>query len=383
MKAIVNLVLVVVIATAGAAALSALVSTRSEVVLTPPEERPLLVEVLQVEPSPVELFAEVFGSVEPGREARLSAEVAGRVAQLAPAAIAGGRVSQGDALVELDRADLEVALVAAEARLEEARAALVREQAEADQALRELQHAGVEDAGPLARREPQVAVARAAVAAAEAQRRRAQLDLERTVLRAPFDALVTAERVELGQVVAPGMSLLDLVSIEAFEVRLPLVDRERALLAPLHVGEIAGPPVLLEVESAGRRVERQARVVRTLPGLDPQSRALVAIARVDQPLRDDAVLRLGDFVRARIRGRRIEQAFLLPEVALRPGDEVWLADDEDRLVRRVVEIAQRRDGLVIVERGLAPGERVIVSALESAPEGRLLEVRAADEDGAR
>ena len=203
---------------------------------------------------------------------------------------------------------------------------------------------------------------------------RAELDLSRTRIAAPFDALVTGELVDRGQVVAPGTPLIELVAVEAFEVRLPLVERERALLGPLGVGDVEGPPVDLTVAGRVGPGRWSGRIVRTLPALDATSRALVAIARVDDPLGGDVPLRLGEFVRATLPGRRLEGAVTLPEAALRDGSEVWIADGQDRLERRPVAVAQRLEGQVVGERGLAGGERVIVSALEAAPVGLPLEV---------
>lgn len=378
MKMILQAVLVAAVVALGLTAKYLLVGARDEVVIEGREERAALVEVITTEFEPVELEVELFGNVEPAREARVSSQVAGRVARIASQAIEGGRVEAGTVLVELDTADLELALVAARARVAEAEAKLVLEEAEADMARMDLERGGVTEPGPLALREPQLAGARAALESARAGVDRATLDLERATIRAPFDALVTAELVERGQVVAPGTPLFQLVATDVFEIRLPLVDRDRALLDPLGTGAIDGPAVELSV-AAGHgspvTVYWQGTITRTLPALDPESRALVAIAEVRAPLDTSPPLRLGQFVRARIAGRTLDDAVILPEAAVRANDVVWLADEQDRLVPTRVRVAKRMADQVVVESGLAADMRVIVSSLDAAPEGLTLEVR--------
>ncbi|MEO0651666.1 MAG: efflux RND transporter periplasmic adaptor subunit, partial [Planctomycetota bacterium] len=267
--------------------------------------------------------------------------------------------------------------IAASAQVAEAQATLAQEEAEADMARVDLERAGVADPGTLALREPQLARARATLASARAALEQAELDLERTRIRSPFDALVTAELVDVGQVVAPGTALFELVAIDAFEVRLPLMARDRALLEPLGVDDVEGPAIQLSLEGHPASPTWPGRIVRTLPTLDGFSRALVVIARVERPLEGALPLRIGEFVRATIPGRRIPAAVVLAEAAVRAGDEVWLASDDDRLERRAVQVAQRIDGNAIVESGLRAGDRVIVSALEAAPDGLALEVKEA------
>jgi RND family efflux transporter MFP subunit len=361
---------------AGGLALAALVQGRAELEPQVRSVQQVPVVVRSVQPAARQLVVETHGTVGAATTASLSAEVRGRVAHLAPELELGARVAAGTVLVELDRRELELTRLAARAEVAASAAALERERAEGQIAERDLERAGVAEPSALARREPQRLGAEAQLAAAEAALARAELDLERTRLSAPFEALITARAVELGQVVSPGAALVQLCAVDAFELAVPLTARDRAALPPLALGLAEGPAATVEVLDGERRGTFVGRVVRTLPELDPRSRALVAIVRVESPLDTGAVpLRLGEFATVRLAGRALPAAVELPDAALRGLDRLWLADGEDRLRQRTVQVAQRVGTTVVIEAGLAAGERVILSPLEAGLEGLELAVR--------
>lgn len=375
---VVQLGLVAAVVAVGAIAVAALVASRPSVEPEPSVQRLPLVQVATVRLEPLTLTVTSQGTVTAADEAVVAAEVAGRVESVAEALRAGALVRAGEVLATLDERDLELALVGARAAVAEAHALLDRERAEAETARRDLEAAGVEEPSPLALREPWLALAEAQVESAAAAVAKAELDLARATVRAPFDALVVARLVEPGQVVAPGTALAHLAGTERFEVLLPLSTRDRRELEPLDVGVVDGPDVRLVAEVDGRPATFAARITRTRAELDPRSRTLGAIATIDAPLEQGAApLRLGSFVEARIAGRRIDGAAALPIEALRGPDEVWVVDAGGRLRRRTVAVAQRSGRRAVVESGLAAGELVVISELDLVVDGMRVDVDAA------
>jgi len=158
-------------------------------------------------------------------------------------------------------------------------------------------------------------------------------------------------------------------------VRLPIPDEELAhlelSLMPGSNGE--GPPVTLSADFAGQRREWQGRVVRTEGELDPRSRMVHVVARVDDPYGSSAggsaPLSVGLFVDATIHGRELAGAVRIPRAALREDDRVWVADAKDQLRIRRVEVAQRSRDEVVVKSGLGSGDRIILSSLTAPVEG--------------
>lgn len=351
-----------------------LVSSRPELETAPREIAPPPVRVLTVTPTEVDLGVGSQGSVIPVTEADLVSEVAGTIVWTAESFEVGGFFDAGEVLLRLDRRDYELALASARAALAQAGVGLAREQAEADIAREEWEELGEDgEPGPLVLRQPQLAEARAQVEAALANMRRAELDLERTAIRAPFAGRLRAKRVDRGEFVNRGVPLATIYAVDAAEVVLPVPDSELAFLDLPLGGELGdrGPRVLLRAQFAGGRHEWEGRVVRVGGEIDPATRMVNLIARVDDPYRasgDRPPLSVGLFVDAEVVGRSVESVFQVPRGALVGADRVWLVED-GRLVLRHVGILRADPEVVIVSDGLSAGDRISLTILESAVDG--------------
>ncbi|MBL7007794.1 MAG: efflux RND transporter periplasmic adaptor subunit [Planctomycetes bacterium] len=337
-----------------------------------------LVQVLPIQARDHQLVVYAQGTVEALDPLPLAPEVGGRVVEVSPQLVDGAFCAEGDLLLRLDPADFELSLAAAEARVGQARAALALEQAAADLSIQDWTALVEGEPNALVRREPQLAAARADLAAAEAARDRARRDLDRCQVTAPFDARVEGRRVSLGQVLAPGTVVASLLPTAAAEVILPL-----ALEDLDHLGiDLAcwkvDLPVTLEARIGGALVQRQARLIRSLPTLDPASRMLRTVARIADPFGLDGQrtpIGPGLFVQASIQGEIARGVFVLPRSAILSGDRVHLADDEDRLRTRQVVVLQRGRDEVLIHGGLADGDRVVLTTVPVAAEGMMLEIR--------
>ncbi len=236
--------------------------------------------------------------------------------------------------------------------------------------------------------EPQLAEARAALAAASAGVEQAQTNIGRTELRAPYAGRVQTKQVDIGQVVAPGTPLATIYSVDLAEVRLPLPDAELAYLdLPLgYRGDSAdgpGPEATLRAEFAGATHEWTGRIVRTEGVIDPVSRMIHTVVQVRDPYGRSKPgrppLAAGMFVEAEIEGKTIDNVAVIPRAALRPDGRILVVDDESRLRFREIDVLRAMKETVIVESGLAAGERVCTTPLSSVVEGMKITVR---EEGA-
>jgi RND family efflux transporter MFP subunit len=337
--------------------------------------------VLRVELSTLRLDVESQGTVTPRTEASLVAEVAGSVRSVSPRFQAGGFFRLGEALLTIDDRDYELALASAQAQLAQARVGWAREEAEATLARDEWNELGSGDPNPLVLREPQLAEAQARIAAAEAAVAKARLDLERTRVLAPFTGRVRATRVDLGEFVNRGSPLATLYSVDSAEVRLPVPDPELAFLElPAHAsGDRAGPLVTLSTEFAGAAATWSGRIVRSEAEIDPQTRLVYLVARVDDPygLRTGGAavpLSVGLFVRAVVSGRTFDKVIRLPREAMRGASQVALVDSEGRVRLRDVTVLRAGADEVVVSQGLEPGDQVLLSPLDALVEGMRVDI---------
>jgi len=335
-----------------------------------PAYGPPVVDVVIAAPAVRSLSVETQGTVRPRREIKLVSQVGGRVEQVSPRFAEGGFFAAGEELVKVEDIDYQFAIARAEAQVAAARQRVAEEEGRALQARREWRDLGSDQANALFLRKPQLASARAALKASEADLAAARLDLDRTSLSAPFNGRISEKYVDLGQYVAPGTAIATVYDTDVALVRLPLTGRQVALLdLPLTYDNLpghatAGAPVILRARFANRMWEWQGRIVRTDASIDVNSRVVYAVAEIDKPFArregsERPPLAPGLFVNATIRGRELPGITLLPRSALRSDDSVMIVDAQQRAQVKQVQILQSASSQIWVQ-GLGDGDRVIV-----------------------
>lgn len=353
-----------------------------------PVVRPSAVFVAEARREPVTLSVRARGEVRPLTEIDLTAQVSGLVEWVNPSFVEGGFFEAGETLVRLEDEDYRLAVTRAEAQVAQARQLLVREQAEAELAAEEWAAIGEGEASALTLREPQMADARAQLAAAEASLAEARLHLARTNISAPFSGRVRSKAADLGQFVGAGARIGRVFSTDIVEVMLPLSDGELAQLGiPLAFdarNAQAAPQVVLRAVVAGQPREWTGHVDRTSGAIDPQTRTLAAIVQVEDPYGEaaqaaGAPLAVGLFVEAVLNGREVADAYVLPRGALRGADEIYIARPDRTLEIRRARVLQSTPERVVLIDGVSEGEYVITSAVRGASEG--MPLRLLDADG--
>ena len=330
---------------------------------------------MEAENIPLTIYAQ--GVVEPLTASELITQVNGRVAWVSPNFNAGGFFKQGEPLVKLESEDYEARVGLAEARE-------VRALAEFEHATFELKRmrALVKDQlvsqAMLENAVRQTRLTEAALKEAQINLDQAERDLDRTELRAPFDAIVRSKAVDLGEFVSMGKSLAQLFAADGFEVRLPVLDTQLAYLnlpssieatAPLNSANL--PSVRLSAQYAGAAASWDAQLVRSESEIDRRSRMVTLVARVSGTR--DALsanpLPVGAFVNAEIEGITLENAFQLPRSALRQDNQVLVVDEESRLRFRDVGIARYEQDRILIQSGLKDGDIVNISPIQAVVDG--------------
>jgi len=357
-----------------------LVAAREEAVGETPAPEVPTVEVATLTAERVPVTIACTGRIEPVSRLEIASQLAARVARIGDDFRVGRRVEAGALLFELDDTDARLAEARALAALSEAEAALQLEEAQAETAIAEWRLVGEGEPGPLVRREPQLAAARAAVASAQVQIDQARTDLGRTRVTAPFAGRIASRDADLGQYLVPGQVVGQLIGEDGWEVRLAVSGADQPFLE--RPDGDAAPKVELELGDTRQRVD--AALVRVAPEVDPRTQTLLAFARIDA--QDTAVAArygAGSFVHARVEGRVLEDAFVLPRSALRGNDTVLVIGAASQVFRRPVEVARRTSDSIVVTAGLAAGERVVVSDLAIAADGMVVEIAGSTAEGAR
>lgn len=370
------------------AATAGMVKLREEPAQSEPTETVLLVETMQPAARSTRITVQSQGTVEARTRTSLVAEVGGKVVAVAPSFVAGGFFRKGDVLLQLDDSNYRAALSRAEAALATARSALELERGQADVSQREWDRMAPEQQARISGkdlylRKPQLAEAEARLEAAEADLEEARRNLAKTSINAPYDGLVSSKNSDIGQFVNAGTTLAETFAVDYAEVRLPIPETKLAFLdLPAAVrdgaGSEAGPEVELVSNMGGREYRWHGRLTRTEGVLDTRTRVLYSVVQVEDPYglygtERDEPLRIGTYVNASIAGRELEDVFVLPRHTLQTGNIVWVADQENRLRSRQVEVVTVNGDDAYVSAGLLPGDRVVVTRMENPLNGMAVE----------
>lgn len=358
--------IVVILLAAGGAL--ALISTKPE---PPRAQKPLegtLVEVIEVEADRYEVDLHAKGTVLPAQEIVLQPELSGRVIWQSPELVAGGRFRDGEPILKIDPRDYQLAVESIRSQVRAARLDLRLEQRRGEVAKREWNAFGdieaSDDQRALAQREPQLDTAKLALKAAESSLRKAELDLARTTLRAPFNAMVVSESVDPGQLINAQTSVARLVGTDEFHVQVSVPVASLKAMR-IRTAEDSGSAAEIVQRVGAERIERKGEVIRQLPDLDPGGAMARVLVSINDPLGSGTglPLLLGSFVDVAVSAAPIEGAVKVPRAALRGGNTVFVMNDDDLLEIRAVRIAWTEPDVVLVTGGLGPRERVVISRI--------------------
>ncbi|MCZ4339360.1 efflux RND transporter periplasmic adaptor subunit [Shewanella colwelliana] len=335
-----------------------------------------IVDVTTVTQQTVSLNLPSYGVVTPKNKTQLVTEVQGRMLAISDSFVAGGVVKRGDKLAEIEPSDYEADLMQAQATLAQAKALLEEEIARGEVAKNDWQ--GYDGGMPpeLGLRLPQLKKEQANVKFAEAAMARAQRNLERTIIRAPFDGIIKARNVDLGQYVGLGTNLGELYDTRVAEIRLPLANGELAYLESV---DNPDTEVTLSAQLAGRTVSWTGKIIRSEGVIDAENRMVYLVAEIKDPyLRDnkqegELPLKYGSFVTAVIKGRTVDGIVKLPRHIVRDG-QVAVVTADNTLEMRDVNVVRTDIENVYIKDSLIDGERISLTNINNMATGQLVKV---------
>ncbi|MGD9239123.1 MAG: efflux RND transporter periplasmic adaptor subunit [Desulfobacterales bacterium] len=386
------------------------------------EETGRLVEVFAAKAEKVQMYIEAYGTVQPREALKLVAEVRGQIVDINSSFKEGDFVKKGTRLIQIDPRTYELEVQRRKVQIKQAQAEVKRLQqevlnlqarikiAKSDVSLakseyfrlKKLIDRKVISQSTLDKAEQQYLASRERLQALEnqmaltgpqkeqllAQRdlakvlfQEAQLDLERSGIIALFDGWVLEKSVEVGQHVNVGQNLGRIYSAGELdvEVRIPVKDFK---WFPADLNQDATVAADIIFETAGAQRTWKGHVARIKAEMDDRTRTLPIVVEVGEVSnsaenQDSLRLRPGMFVSVKIKGKAVDQAFVLPRHVVYPGDIVYTVEG-GRLKIKSVNILRAYKDSVIVSQGLSDGERIIKTPLTAATDGMLVRVKTDD-----
>jgi RND family efflux transporter MFP subunit len=236
-------------------------------------------------------------------------------------------------------------------------------------------------------RKPQLNAVKARLKAAEAAVDQARLNLERTAIRAPFDAQLLGRNANVGAQVGPGDSLGQLIGTDKYWVTVAVPTAQLKWLDFPKTARQRGAPVKLTSPNAWPEgAYRTGYLFKLLGTLEGNTRMARAIVEVPDPLAlqpkntGKPRLMVGAFLEAHLEGEALDSVVRLNRDLLREDETVWVMQ-KDSLDIREVEVVLKDSEYAYIRSGLEAGEQVVQTNLSTVVEGaalRLPEASAAD-----
>ena len=352
----------------------------------PPVRTEPLVEVVALRPTDERVVVQAMGTVIPAREMVLRSRVAGEIVKLHEDFMPGGYFKAGEDLLQIDPEDYALTVARRQSQVAEAQYALKVELGYQDVARREWQLLnGNKPAKSLDRelalRKPHLRKARADLKAAKSELQQARLDLGRTRVSAPFNAVVRTQAAEFGSQISAGEQLAELVGTDEYRIQVSVpLDRLRWIQIPRKPGDVGSE---VRIRYRDGEYERTGRVIRLMSDLENEGRMARLLVAVRDPLNlessdaDPPPLLLGEYVRVAVEGQALSGVFRIPRTALRDDSHIWVAGEDGRLSVRSVETIWRDQETVLLKNGLRSGEQVVISDLATPVDGMGIRVAGA------
>lgn len=337
----------------------------------PPAPASIAAGVIEVQPQATTVTAEYVAQLDASNTVEIRPRVGGLLEK--QMAVEGGAVKKGQVLFVIDRQPYIVALEQAKAALAQAEAGL--QQAERDlarvQPLSELNAVSQQELDSVTARER---ASRAAVQAARAAVKTADLNLDYTTVTAPVDGVVGRAQFRVGGLVTAYQSLLTtLYDVDPMYVNFSVSERrmlevqERFGVQPQdHYRDSDTFRVVL---ADGSTYQQPARLNFIDAAVDRETGTLPIRLEIANP---NGQLRAGQFARVIVAVDKLDKALLVPQRAvqeLQGKTFLWVLDAENKAQNRDVRMGARIGGDWLVEEGLVAGERVAVDNLQRMKPG--------------
>jgi len=371
-----------------------------------------------------------YGKVQPGQVWEAVAEVGGTIVEMHPDLKRGSLLAKGDILLRIDpssyglaqsrgeadvkglqaqfreleqkeknisrslkveKSSLELSKKELDRRLKLAKSKIIS-RSEVDQEEKRFltQQARVQDLQNTFDRIPaQKQALSAKISSARSRVKDTRLDLGKTTIRAPFNCRISEVNVELAQYAQPGKVLAKAYNIVSSEI---LAQMPLSVMKPL-IKKNRDEPIATEVDTelvrkglglsavvrlniGGETIEWKARFSRPSETLDPQTGTVGMYVVVDDTYKQARFgvrppLIKNMYCEVELRGKPRPETVVIPRSALHKGI-VYIVGPKDRLERRNVVVDYSQGNLVSIKKGIAPGEKVVVTDVIPAIEGMLL-----------
>ena len=324
------------------------------------------VEVLQVLPIDYIIPIKSEGVVLPKTKINIASEVSGKITYISDNFTSGDSFKKGDVLLKIDPKDYELAITKAKANVAAQMANFDLQQAKSDLAKSDWNKYGKKGSpNALNLNLPQVASAKAAVDAANADLQLAQRNLEKTYVNASFDGVILTKMADLGQFVSLGTPLVSVASTEMAELRISLSDEQIRNSGLLNFD--ASQHILVKINSEeAQDVQWVGKIASIEAQRDAKTLFNYAVVEIERPFDQQVVpLRFNTFVTASMNGETLHQVYLIERGNIMHDNKVKIFSSSSTLAYKEVSVVFTDDDYKYINKGIDSNDKIIITGLSN------------------
>ncbi|MGM0596443.1 MAG: efflux RND transporter periplasmic adaptor subunit [Myxococcota bacterium] len=313
----------------------------------------------------------VLGTVIPSREVEISSLVQGRIKWVHKNFKPGGIFKKNELILKLDSSEFYYNYQIQQSQLKKMKSELKMELGKSKVAEQEYKSLAEDMKGgdqDLILRKPQLAATKASLESVRASMGQAYLNIKRTKLSTPFNAVLQSKNVDIGAKISPGTKCGTLVGTDYFWIDV-LVGREvlKHLEIPGFNSQKGSPVLIKDPKSWGESVVRKGVVDKLMVNVEDKSKLVHLLIRVEDPLHLQKApkkrypLLINSMIRVKILGPKIKDVFKIPRQYKR-GPNIWIFKNGKLDIRKISPYWVGRDYFLLKE-GVSSGEKLITTNL--------------------
>ena len=334
---IIKLIICAVILGASIAGASYIVKTAPRPEIRPPVKKIPVVQAQEISLSTEQITIQAMGKVMPAQQVVLKSSVSGEIVYIHQEFTEGGLLPKGIEILRIDPEDYELTVKQKRRQVSDAEYALKIEMGHQEIARREWELLNLvkktgESDGELALRKPHLEKAEADLAAAEAELRQSEVNLSRTSILSPFNAMVRTKSVDIGSQISTQEQLAEIIGTDEFWIQVSLpMDRLKWIDIPRKAGD-PGSGVRIYYSNKEKPLFRDGEIVKLLPDLESQGRMARLLVSIKDPLalnpvnKEQLPLLIGQYVTIDIKGHKLKNVIRIPDPlsGINPGYGSWI-----------------------------------------------------------
>ncbi len=410
MRLVPKLLLPVILIAVSLVGASYLRATKPAVDPSPEVERVWTVRATAVDHQDHQPTLRLYGELVAGRDVTIRPDVAGKVIEASSKLFDGGRFEQGETILKIDPFDYRAAIDELKAQQREAKArqaelvankameemtleldqeqlALVGRDVEryqrlsdnrtaSEKAFDEAKIALSQQTGTVQQRRQSVIMLNArmdqqeaVIARLDVALRRAERDLQKTEIKAPFSGFITDVDAQIGKQLSKSDSIARLIDDRKLEISFQLADAD---FGRLWQNGLIGREITGRWRLGKTAFDLTGEVARVVATIDSRSGGVTVYAGITSDL-SGIPLRPGAFIEVEMQDKLYENVVALPASALFAGDTVYVVED-DRLRPETVALVATDGGDILIDADLADGVPIVTSRLAGIAPGLKVKV---------